>query len=181
MYLLRDKCMWKRIKRAKRIYICVYIHIMHQHHHSAVVSNHVLICCSVLALKKLYIVPPPPHHLWPPVEPWRGCCRQRSGPGRYSNQHLSAAPTWWWGLRWATLRSDCWAAGVGLERANSAGRRTNSQLVRTWSQYNLEKRQNTHTHTHQTLRAIIWATESLAWLTKLTNSTTCPQFDDLVS
>lgn len=80
-----------------------------------------------------------PHHLWPPVEPWQGYCLQRSGPGRYNNQHLCAAQMRWWDLRWATPRSDCWAAGVGWERANSAGRETNNQLVRTWNRYNLKK------------------------------------------
>lgn len=89
-----------------------------------------------------------PHHLWPPVEPWRGCCRRRSAPGRYSNRHLPAAQMRWWGLRWVTPRSDCWAAGVGWERANSAGRRTNSQLVRTWNRYSLEIHTYTHTSQH---------------------------------
>lgn len=128
-----------------------------------------------------------PHHLWPPVEPWRGCCLRRSGPGRYSNRHLPAALMRWWGLRWATLRSDCWVAGAGWERANSAGRGTNSQLARTRS--NLEKRQNAHTpttthtftHTHtqdQAITAIVWTISSIAWLTNLTNGTTCIQLPD---
>lgn len=98
-----------------------------------------------------------PHHLWPPVEPWQGYCLQRSGPGRYSNQHLPAALMRWWGLRWATLRSDCWAAGVGWERANSAGRGANSQLARTWNQHNLEKLQNGHTPTTTQLMCVYCA------------------------
>lgn len=137
-----------------------------------------------------------PHHLWPPVEPWRGYCLQRSGPGRYSNQHLPAAQTKWWGLRWVTPRSDCWAAGVGWERANSVGRGTNSQLARMWKQYDLDKLQNSHTqhhhqtrtfraqshaHTDRTITATVWTIPSITWLTELTNCPARIQFDGLVS
>lgn len=115
----------------------------------AAVQRTVPVFCCVLAWQKVSRQFSS-HHLWPPVEPWRGYCLQRSGPGRYSNQHLPAAQMRWWGLRWATPRSDCWAAGVGWERANSAGRETNSQLVRTWNQYNLENHHQTHTHTAHT-------------------------------
>lgn len=94
----------------------------------------------------------PPHHLWPPAEPWQGCCLQRSGPGKYSNQHLTAALMRWWALRWATPKSDCWAAGAGWETANSAGSGTNSQLMRTRNKCNLDKSQShtlpPHSHIH---------------------------------
>lgn len=130
-----------------------------------------------------------PHHLWPPVEPWRGYCLQRSGPGKYSNQHLPAAQMRWSGLHWATPKSDCWAAGVGWERANSAGNGTNSQLVRTWKQFNLEELQkcshihhhrihtytvHTNVQTHPTISVITaWTILSLTMWTDFTSCKTC--------
>lgn len=179
-----SKCMWEIIKHAYWKYICIYMHICSNFTTFAVVLRRVLVCWHRRSYASVF-----PHHLWPPVEPWQGYCLQRSGPGRYSNQHLPAAQMRWWGLRWVTPRSDCWAAEVGWERANSAGRGTNRQLVRTWNQYNLEKVQNStqppppnshihcaHSCTHRSdYCSYRWTISTINWLTNLTNCPTCIQ------
>lgn len=114
-----------------------------------------VVCTNVMAQKEPD-ASLPPHHLWPPAEPWRGCCLQRSGPGRYSNRRLPAARMKWWGRRWATPRSDCWAAAVGWERADSVERGTNVRLGRTLNQLHLETGQNTQRrHRTRVCRSVI--------------------------